>query len=108
MHQAFTIYKLCTGSNYFNLYDNFIALSLFYQEKKCSTEKLAILPKVIQLVIVELGVELGQSDVNTLTHFADAVTTYLLLPTHLHTHFHSIHFPLRISENKNEGTATNK
>lgn len=34
----------------------------FSKEKNCSIEKSVTFPKVTQLVIVALGVELGQSD----------------------------------------------
>lgn len=60
-HQEFTICKLFTDSKLFNLYVNSIAVSSFYQ-RKTNTEKWATLPKVTQLNIVELVVELGQSD----------------------------------------------
>lgn len=59
----------------------------FTKGKNYSTEKLATLPKVTQLEIVELGVELGPSDVDIFNHFPDAVITHLLPPTTLHACF---------------------
>ena len=88
---------------------------LFYERRIYSTEKLVILFKVTQLVIVQLGVEVGQSDVKILNHVTDAVVTlipyftlYPPLTSCSMCSLHSIHFLIRIPEKRNKGGEGNK